>query len=66
MLFWQQDPRGIDDGAFHTDVLAVAGLAAAGWQVDIPRATMYVWAKIPEPYAALGSLEFTKRLIEGA
>ena len=34
--------------------------------VDIPKASMYVWAKIPESYAAMGSLEFTKRLIEKA
>jgi alanine-synthesizing transaminase len=44
----------------------VKGLHDIGWMVEVPRASMYVWAKIPEPYAALGSLEFTKRLIEGA
>ena len=44
----------------------VKGLHDIGWMVELPRASMYVWAKIPEPYAALGSLEFTKRLIEGA
>ena len=40
-----------------------AGLAAAGWQVEVPRATMYVWAKIPEQYKAMGSLEFSKKLL---
>ncbi|MBI4123653.1 MAG: alanine transaminase [Betaproteobacteria bacterium] len=44
----------------------VKGLHDVGWMVELPRASMYVWAKIPEPYAAAGSLEFTKRLIDGA
>lgn len=47
------------------DVLC-AGLHAAGWKVDVPRATMYVWARIPEPYRALGSLEFSKKLLQDA
>jgi alanine-synthesizing transaminase len=42
------------------------GLHDMGWMVEVPKASMYVWAKIPEPYAALGSLEFTKRLLDGA
>ena len=44
----------------------VKGLHDVGWMVELPKASMYVWAKIPEPYAAAGSLEFTKRLIDGA
>lgn len=47
------------------DVL-VSGLHAAGWMVENPRASMYVWAKIPEPYLAMGSLEFAKRLLHDA
>ncbi|MGP1664704.1 MAG: alanine transaminase [Rhodanobacter sp.] len=47
------------------DVL-VKGLHEAGWMVDTPKASMYVWAKIPEPYAALGSLEFAKKLLADA
>ncbi len=47
------------------DVLA-RGLHEAGWMVDIPRASMYIWAHIPEPYRALGSLEFSKRLLADA
>jgi alanine-synthesizing transaminase len=43
-----------------------AGLAAAGWQVDKPKATMYVWARIPEAYRAMGSLEFSKKLLADA
>ena len=47
------------------DVL-VKGLHEAGWKVDIPKASMYVWAKIPEAYAGMGSLEFAKRLLARA
>jgi alanine-synthesizing transaminase len=37
-----------------------------GWMVEKPKASMYIWAKIPEPYAKLGSIGFTKRLLEEA
>jgi alanine-synthesizing transaminase len=47
------------------DVMA-KGLHDIGWRVEVPKASMYIWAKIPESYAALGSIEFTKRLLEGA
>ena len=47
------------------DVL-VKGLHEAGWMVEMPKASMYVWAKIPEPYAAMGSLEFAKKLLNEA
>jgi alanine-synthesizing transaminase len=47
------------------DVL-VKGLHEAGWMVDNPKASMYVWAKIPAPYREAGSLEFTKRLLAKA
>ncbi|MHA7815637.1 MAG: alanine transaminase [Pseudohaliea sp.] len=47
------------------DVLC-AGLNAAGWPVEPPKATMFVWARIPEPYRDLGSLEFSKKLLEEA
>ncbi|MDT4292165.1 alanine transaminase [Methylomonas sp. MO1] len=39
------------------------GLNAMGWHVDKPRATMFVWAKIPEAYREMGSIEFAKKLI---
>ncbi|TAL54341.1 alanine transaminase [Pandoraea sp.] len=42
------------------------GLHEAGWPVDLPKASMYIWARIPEPYRALGSLEFAKRLLAQA
>ena len=47
------------------DVLA-RGLHEAGWMVEVPKASMYIWAEIPEPYRALGSLEFAKRLLADA
>ena len=45
------------------DVL-VKGLADAGWPVETPKASMFVWARIPERYRALGSLEFAKQLLD--
>ncbi len=39
------------------------GLNAAGWEVERPRATMFVWAPIPEPWRGMGSLEFSKKLL---
>ena len=42
------------------------GLASAGWVVERPKATMFVWAKIPEAFRAEGSLEFSKRLLAEA
>jgi alanine-synthesizing transaminase len=47
------------------DVLA-KGLHECGWMVDIPRASMYIWAEIPEPYRAAGSLEFAKKVLAEA
>ncbi len=44
------------------DVLA-PGLNKLGWPVELPKATMFVWAKIPEQYRALGSVEFSKKLL---
>ncbi len=47
------------------DVL-VDGLNHAGWAVEKPKATMFVWAKTPEAFRALGSIEFSKRLLDQA
>ena len=47
------------------DVL-VKGLHEAGWLVEVPKASMYIWAKIPEAYASMGSLEFSKKLLAEA
>ena len=42
------------------------GLSNAGWQVEKPLATMFVWAKIPQSHCQMGSLEFAKILLEQA
>jgi len=47
------------------DVLA-KGLHESGWMVEIPKASMYIWAEIPEPYKAIGSLEFAKKVLNEA
>jgi alanine-synthesizing transaminase len=44
--------------------LLVDGLNKLGWSVEKPKATMFVWAPIPEPFRGLGSLEFAKLLIQ--
>lgn len=44
----------------------VKGLHEIGWMVENPKASMYIWAKIPEAYAHLGSLEFSKKLLAEA
>lgn len=41
----------------------IKGLHRAGWIVEPPKATMFVWAEIPEPFKKMGSLEFCKLLI---
>ena len=47
------------------DVL-VKGLERAGWPVEKPRGSMFLWAPLPERYRAMGSLEFAKLLLEKA
>jgi alanine-synthesizing transaminase len=47
------------------DVL-VPGLNKLGWPVELPKATMFAWARIPEQYRALGSIEFSKKLLAEA
>lgn len=47
------------------DVL-VKGLHQIGWMVEKPKASMYIWAKIPDAYAQLGSLKFAQKLLAEA
>ena len=47
------------------DVL-VKGLHEAGWMVEVPKASMYIWAEIPPAYREMGSLEFSKKVLEQA
>jgi alanine-synthesizing transaminase len=44
----------------------VRGLQRIGWSVQKPRGTMFVWAKIPAAYQAMGSLEFAKHVLKEA
>ncbi len=44
----------------------VESFSRAGWQIPSPRASMFAWSPIPEPFAPLGSVEFSKLLVEKA
>ena len=44
----------------------VKGLHDIGWMVDNPKASMYIWAKIPDAYKDMGSIEFAKKLLRDA
>jgi alanine-synthesizing transaminase len=44
----------------------IKGLHNAGWNIEPPKATMFVWAEMPEPFKKMGSLEFSKFLIKEA
>ncbi|MEO8661886.1 MAG: aminotransferase class I/II-fold pyridoxal phosphate-dependent enzyme [Bryobacteraceae bacterium] len=44
----------------------IAGLHRAGWPVEPPKGSMFIWAPIPEPFRHLGSLEFSKLLLQEA
>jgi len=46
--------------------VAVKGLHEAGWMVEVPKASMYIWAEIPPAYEAMGSLEFAKKVLDEA
>jgi alanine-synthesizing transaminase len=54
-----------DNYKARRDVL-VPGLNKLGWPVELPKATMFAWAKIPEQHRALGSIEFSKKLLNEA
>jgi alanine-synthesizing transaminase len=41
----------------------VKSMAAAGWEIPAPDASMFAWAPVPEKYKALGSMEFAKDLL---
>ena len=42
----------------------IQGLHKIGWDVNLPKATMYLWTKLPEKYSGMGSLEFSELLIK--
>jgi alanine-synthesizing transaminase len=47
------------------DVL-ITGLSRAGWHVEKPRGSMFLWAPIPDEFRAMGSLEFSKKMMQEA
>jgi alanine-synthesizing transaminase len=55
----------VDTYRSRRDVLC-DGLSRVGWKVDKPRGTMFVWARIPDQHRAMGSLEFSKHLLDRA
>ena len=55
----------VDTYRERRDVL-IDGLNRIGWEIEKPKGTMFVWAKIPEKYRDTGSIEFSKMLIEKA
>ena len=65
----EQDQQCVEDIRLmyqnRRDVLC-EGLNNAGWEITPPKATMFIWAKIPEQYRHMGSLEFSKKLLEEA
>ena len=68
--------KALDDGDHYVEEIRlryqarrnvlIKGLNDAGWKVESPKATMFVWAKIPSTLRSLGSLEFSKRLLKEA
>ena len=68
--------KALDDGDDYVEEIRlryqarrnvlIKGLNDAGWKVESPKATMFVWAKIPSTLRSLGSLEFSKRLLKEA
>jgi alanine-synthesizing transaminase len=44
----------------------VESFGRAGWHIPSPRASMFAWSPIPEPFQTLGSVEFSKLLVENA
>ncbi len=55
------DALAQEDTRSASDVLC-DGLERLGWEIDRPKAGMFVWAKIPEPFAKMGSIDFSMKL----
>jgi alanine-synthesizing transaminase len=62
----QDDPRKICATYQKRRDVLVSGLKRAGWPVEKPRGSMFLWAPLPERYRSIGSLEFAKLLLEKA
>ncbi|MDA8291216.1 MAG: aminotransferase class I/II-fold pyridoxal phosphate-dependent enzyme [Actinomycetota bacterium] len=59
-------PKVVNEIYLHRRNALCDGLERIGWEVPRPKGTMFVWAPIPEPYRAMGSLEFAKFLVSDA
>lgn len=57
-------PREISDIYQRRRDALVDGLGRAGWEIPKPRGTMFAWARIPEPYAEMRSIEFAKHIVD--
>lgn len=57
--------KAADTYSKRLDIL-VAGLNSAGWKVEKPKATMFLWAKIPEKFSHMGSIDFSMMLLREA
>ena len=62
----EDETRKISAEYQHRRDVLLQGLDRAGWHVEKPRGSMFLWAPIPEPYRAAGSLEFAKKLMSEA
>ncbi len=62
----EEDTKKICDLYQKRRDLVITGLNRAGWPVESPRGSMFVWARIPEQFGRMGSLEFSKLLLEKA
>jgi alanine-synthesizing transaminase len=58
-------PEIVDTYRKRRDTL-IDGLKRAGWEIEKPKGTMFVWAEIPESYRKMGSLEFSKLILKEA
>jgi alanine-synthesizing transaminase len=59
-------PKEVNDLYWGRRDALCDGLNAIGWHIDKPLGTMFVWARIPEPYQEMGSLDFAKFLVQEA
>jgi alanine-synthesizing transaminase len=62
----EEDTRRISAQYQNRRDVLLAGLSRAGWHVEKPRGSMFLWAPLPEEYQAMGSLEFAKKLMQEA
>ena len=55
---------GDGDGPARIDREPGDGLERLGWDIERPKAGMFVWAPIPEPWRSMGSIDFAMKLLE--